>query len=47
MTTIYSYIGDEMTLDGRHFDLRCVRAGATNTESFTVGVPKINAPMVP
>ena len=47
MTIIYSYIGDEMTLDGRHSDLRRVRASVANIESITIGVPKINAPMVP
>ena len=29
-TTIYSYIGDEMNLDGRHSHLRRARAGVMN-----------------
>ena len=47
MTIIYSYIGDKMTVDGRHSDLRRIRAGVTNIEYITIGVPKIVAPMVP
>ena len=47
MTIIYSQIGAEMTLDGRHSDFRRVRAGVTNIESITIGVPKIIPQMVP
>ena len=47
MRIIYSYSGDEMTLDGRQSDLRRVRSGVTKIESITIGVPKIIALIVP
>ena len=43
MTTIYSYFGDKMNLDGRHSHLRRVRAGVMNIVRIAIGVTKIAA----
>ena len=39
-TTIYSYLGDEMNLDGRHSHLRRARAGVMNIVHISIGVTK-------
>ena len=46
-TTIYSYFGDEMKLDGRHSHLRCARAGVMNIVHISIGVTRITALRVP
>ena len=46
-TTIYSYFGDEMNLDGRHSHLRRARAGVMNIVHISIGVTKIAALRVP
>ena len=46
-TTIYSYFGDEMNLDGRHSHLCRARAGVMNILHISLGVTKIAALKVP
>ena len=46
-TTIYSYFGDEMKLDGRHSHLRRARAGVMNIVHISIGVTRIAALRVP
>ena len=46
-TTIYSYSGDEMNLDGLHSHLRRARAGVMNIVHISIGVTKISALGVP
>ena len=47
MTTIYSYFGDEMNLDGRHSHLRRGSAGVMNMVRIPFWVTKIAALRVP
>ena len=47
MTTIYSYFGDKMNLDGRHSHLCRARAGVMNIVRISIGVTTIAAVMVP
>ena len=47
MTTIYSYFGDKMNLDGCHSHLHRARASVMNIVCLSIGVTKIAALMVP
>ena len=47
MTTIYSYFGDKMTLDGRDFNLCRARAGVMNIMHIPIGAMRVVALMVP
>merc|ERR1711879_204505 len=47
MTTTHSYTGDQMILDGRHRDLRRVRAGACNIVPTSTGAAKAVAEVLP
>ena len=46
-TTMYSYFGEEMNLDGRHSHLRRARAGVMTIVHISIGVTKIAALRVP
>ena len=46
-TTINSYFGDEMNLEGCHSHLRRVSAGVMNIVHISIGVTKIAALRVP
>ena len=46
-TTIYSCLGDEMNLDGRHSHLRRARAVVLHIVHISIGVTKIAALRVP
>ena len=39
-TTIYSYLGEEMNLNGRHSHLRRARAAVMNIVHISIGVTK-------
>ena len=46
-TTIYSYFGHELNLDGRQSHLRRARASVMNIVHISIGVTKIAALRVP
>jgi glyceraldehyde 3-phosphate dehydrogenase len=47
MTTVHSYTGDQMLLDGPHRDLRRARAAATNIVPTTTGAARAVALVIP
>ncbi|MCC6628128.1 MAG: type I glyceraldehyde-3-phosphate dehydrogenase [Chloroflexi bacterium] len=47
MTTVHSYTGDQMLLDGPHKDLRRARAAATNIVPTTTGAARAVALVIP